>query len=70
MCLPSPQKVPNASTGLADNRTMFLKKQFAFMSEDTANPGISLPDIVRAMGPRGMNVGVSSGYDSLRVFVD
>lgn len=72
VCLPSSWKVPNASTGLADNRTMFLKKQFAFVSEDTSKRGISLEDIVRAMGPRGMNIGVSSGCDirSLCVFVD
>eukprot|EP00904_Undaria_pinnatifida_P000318 jgi/Undpi1/10287/HiC_scaffold_28.g12739.m1 len=59
--------VPNASTGLADNRTMFLKKQFAFVSEDTDNRGISLEDIVRAMGPRGMNVGVTE--DEVRSLV-
>lgn len=37
---------------------MFLKKQFAFLNEEAASLGISLDDLVRALGPRGMNLGV------------
>ncbi|CAM9488651.1 unnamed protein product [Scytosiphon promiscuus] len=51
--------VPNASAGLADNRTMFLRKQFAFLSEQAVSRGIRLEDLVQALGPRGMNLGVS-----------
>ncbi|CAM9135175.1 unnamed protein product [Ectocarpus sp. 12 AP-2014] len=61
------QAVPNASTGLADNRTMFLKKQFAFLSEDAASRGISLENLVQALGPRGMNLGVND--EDLRLLV-
>eukprot|EP00903_Cladosiphon_okamuranus_P017113 g15766.t1 len=59
--------VPNASAGLADNRTMFLKKQFAFLNEEAASRGISLDDLVRALGPQGMNLGVKD--EDLRLLV-
>lgn len=39
---------------------MFLKKQFAFLNEEAASRGISLDDLVRAFGPQGMNLGVST----------
>ncbi|CAM9492037.1 unnamed protein product [Pylaiella littoralis] len=51
--------VPNASAGLADNRTMFLKKQFALINEEAASRGINHNDLVLALGPKGMNLGVS-----------
>lgn len=37
---------------------MFLRKQFAFLNEEAVSRGISLEDLVRALGPRGMNLGV------------
>ncbi|CAM9200298.1 unnamed protein product [Hapterophycus canaliculatus] len=59
--------VPNASAGLADNRTMFLRKQFALLSEQAVSKGINLEDLVQALGPRGMNLGVSD--EDLRLLV-
>ncbi|CAM9849295.1 unnamed protein product [Choristocarpus tenellus] len=51
--------VPNASTGLADNRSMFLQKQFALLSSDGKGKSIDLDGLVAAMGPKGMNLKVN-----------
>lgn len=46
---------------------MFLKKQFAFLNEEAASRGISLDDLIRALGPQGMNLGVR--FDPCRAFI-
>ncbi|CAM9378196.1 unnamed protein product, partial [Discosporangium mesarthrocarpum] len=48
--------VPNSSAGLADSRTMYLKKQFAFLTSEGQKKTIELKDLARAMGPSGMNI--------------
>lgn len=57
---PLSRQVPNASPGLADDRSMYLKKQFAFLTDKAGRKGVGRKDLVRALGPKGMNVGVST----------
>ena len=47
---------------------MFLKKQFSFLNERAASQGISVKDLVRALGPQGMNIGVSPGLPYASVY--